>query len=124
MIAKLRWLNVGLRSFMEFGIVVALAIWGYHMGSSTWSRIALAVVAPLVGFGFWGMVDFHQADRWAEPLRLVQELVVSGLAAWAWYVAGQHILGLTLAGLSLVYHALVYLIGDRLLKDTPQTVGA
>ncbi len=121
MIAKVRWLNVGLRSFMEFGIVLALAMWGYHVGSSTWSRIALAVVAPLVGFGFWGMVDFHQAGRWAEPLRFTQELIVSALAAWAWYVAGQHVLGWTLAGLSLVYHALVYLIGDRLLTDSAQT---
>lgn len=109
---------------MEFGIVVALGMWGYHVGSSTWARIALAVVAPLVGFGFWGMVDFHQAGRLAEPLRFIQELVVSGLAAWAWYAAGQHLLGWTLAGLSIVYHALVYLIGDRLLKDSPQTAAA
>lgn len=122
MIAKLRWLNVGLRSFMEFGVVVALAVWGYHVGSSSAGRIALAVIVPLVGFGFWGMVDFHHAGGWAESLRLIQELVVSGLAALAWYTAGQQVLGLTLAGLSLVYHALVYLIGDRLLKDSPQTV--
>jgi len=33
--------------------------------------------------GFWGAVDFHQAGRLAEPLRLVQELAISGLAAVA-----------------------------------------
>jgi hypothetical protein len=39
--------------------------------------------APLVGFGFWGAVDFHQAGRFAEPLRLIQELAISALAAVA-----------------------------------------
>lgn len=56
-------------------------------------------------------MDFHQAGRFAEPLRLAEELIISGLAAAALYAAGQHILGGALGGLSLGYHALVYLQG-------------
>ena len=101
---------------MEFGVVVALAWWGASVGTSTATRVLLGITAPLVGFGFWGAVDFHQAGRWAEPLRLIQELVISLLAAAAWYAAGQHLLGWALAGLSVVYHIAVYATGGRLLK--------
>lgn len=111
-------INLILRVTMETGIVVAFGFWGYHVGNGTGAKIALMIVAPLIGFGFWGAVDFHQAGRWAEPLRLTQELVVSGLAAVAWYASGQHALGIALAGLSLLYHALVYASGARLLKQT------
>ena len=102
---------------MEFGIVAGFAFWGAHTGDGTGATIALGVGAPLVGFAFWGAIDFHQAGSAAEPLRLTQELAVSGLAALAWYEAGQHALGLALGALSIVYHALVYLSGARLLKS-------
>jgi hypothetical protein len=59
----------------------------------------------------------------AEPLRLAEELVISGLAALAAYAAGAHALGWALALLSIVYHTLVYLTGDRLLKERGAEVG-
>lgn len=103
-------LNLTLRALTELGVVCGLAFWGYRTGG-----VLLAVAAPVVGFGFWGAVDFHQAGRAAEALRLIQELAVSGLAAVAIYVAGSHILGWTLASVSIVYHALVYATGNKLL---------
>lgn len=109
-------LNLALRASIEAGVVGGLAYWGVHTGDGTAEKIVLGIGAPLVGFGFWGAVDFHQAGRLAEPLRLTQELAVSGLAALALYAAGQHTLGLTLAGLTLLYHALVYGSGGRLLN--------
>jgi hypothetical protein len=112
--------NLGLRVLMELGIVAGFAFWGAHTGEGTVATIALGVGAPLVAFGFWGAIDFHQAGRAAEPLRLTQELVVSGLAALAWYEAGQQGLGLALGALSIVYHALVYLSGARLLQPGRQ----
>ena len=107
---------LALRVAMETGVVVALAMWGFHAGGGTGTEILLAIGAPLVGFGFWGAVDFRQAGRLAEPLRLVQELAVSGLAAVAWYAAGEHALAWALGLLSLGYHALVYATGGRLLE--------
>ena len=74
--------------------------------------------------GFWGAVDFHQAGRLAEPLRLVQELAISGLAAVAVYAAGQHILGWFLGLASISYHALVYAQGSRLLKRSHRILPA
>jgi hypothetical protein len=108
--------NLALRGAMEFGIVAGLAWWGYHAGKGMPARISLGVAAPLLLFGFWGLVDFHRAGSAAEPLRLIQELVISGAAAVALYAAGQHILGWTLGLISVVHHILVYLLGETLLK--------
>jgi hypothetical protein len=121
-LSPLDTLTLALRVLMEVGIVVGLAYWGAHAGGTTAERILLGIAAPVIGFGFWGAVDFHQAGRLAEPLRLIQELVVSGLAALALYATGRHAVGVGLAGLSLVYHALVYLSGRTLLQR-PEGVG-
>lgn len=109
-------LRLGLRVLMEVGIVLALGYWGFHTGNSATTETLLGIGAPVLAFGFWGAVDFHQAGGLAEPLRLTQELLVSGLAAGGLYAAGQPFLGVALALLSLVYHALVYLLGARLLE--------
>jgi hypothetical protein len=117
MLATLKWTNVALRALMEVGIVVALGYWGYQAGKSTSTKLVLSIGAPVLGFGTWGAIDFRQAGTLAEPLRLFEELVISGLAAIAWYVAGQHALGWALAILSLAHHSLVYLLGGTLLKQ-------
>jgi Protein of unknown function (DUF2568) len=118
-VPRLPGLILALRVAMEVGIIAALAYWGYHTGPATSAKIALAIAAPAAGFGFWGAVDFRHAGRLAEPLRLAQELVISGLAAAALYAAGQHLLGWALAGTSAAYHTLVYASGSRLLKPRP-----
>jgi Protein of unknown function (DUF2568) len=110
---------LALRAVMEAGIVAGLAYWGYRTGGSTLAKVLLGVGAPAVGFGVWGAVDFRSAGSLAEPLRLVEELVISGLAAGAWYASGQQTIGVALALLSAAYHALVYAIGDRLLRTAP-----
>ena len=101
---------------METGIVAAFAFWGYNTGNGTGMKILLCAVAPLVGFGFWGAVDFHQAGKSAETMRLLQELLISGLAAYALYDAGQELLCWLLAAISILHHVLVYASGQKLLK--------
>lgn len=109
--------NLTLRAAMELGIVAALGYWGYRAGGDSLAlKTAFAIGAPLLGFGVWGSVDFRRAGQFAEPLRLCEELLISGLAALALYATGQHLLGLGLATLSIVYHALLYASGGRLLK--------
>ena len=115
---KIQGVNLALRALMELGIVIALAVWGYQMGEGLSMKILLGIMVPVLGFGLWGAVDFHQAGRLAEPLRLFEELIISGIAAIAFYVAGQHALGWILGLLSIVYHLLVYLSGEHLLKQS------
>jgi hypothetical protein len=101
---------------MEFSIILAFGYWGYQTGSSTGTRILLAIAAPVLMFGFWGLVDFHNAGNVAEPLRLVQELIITGLAAAALYIAGAHVFAWIMGLVSIVHHALVYPLGGTLLK--------
>ncbi len=112
----LQALTLVLRVTMELGIVAALAYWGVQTGAATPTKALLGIAAPLVGFGIWGAIDFRRAGAMAEPLRLAEELVISGLAALGAYTAGAQTLGWALGLLSLVYHALVYAAGDRLLR--------
>jgi hypothetical protein len=114
-------LLLGLRVATEVGIVAAFAAWGVHVGGGAVSKVLLGIGVPVVGFGFWGAVDFRQARRLAEPLRLLQELAVSLLAAVALYAVGEHVLCFALAAVTLVYYALVYATGRRLLR--PATSG-
>lgn len=109
--------TLGLRALLEAGVVGGLAYWGVHTGDGTPTKVLLGLGAPVVGFGIWGAVDFRSAGRWAEPLRLVEELAISAVAAAALFAAGRRGLGLGLAGLSVGYHALVYATGARLLGD-------
>lgn len=103
--------NLTLRTFMELGVVYGFAYWGYRTGG-----VALAIAAPVVGFGLWGAVGFHQFGRSAEALRLIQELALTGLAAIGLYAAGSVVPACALASLSILHHALVYPTGNRLLK--------
>ena len=112
----LRTINLGLRGTMEAGIVLAFGAWGYHLGGTSGMTVLLCIVAPLLGFGFWGLVDFRGARRFSEPLSLVPELFISGLAVWAFVAIGWRIPGCILGSMSVVHHVLVYLLGDRLLK--------
>ncbi len=113
----LKWLNLSLRWLMEAGIVAGLGYWGYEVGGSTVGKTLLAISVPVVGFGFWGFVDFRNMGRVSEPLRLLQELVISGLAAIALYSVGQHFFGWALGLISVIYHILVYALGGTLLKN-------
>lgn len=112
----LKRFNLALRGLMEVGIIVALGYWGFHTGRNMSVKILLGIAAPALGFGFWGLVDFRQAGRASELLRLLQELIISGLAAIAMYTTGQHTLGWILGLISLIYHSLVYLTGETLLN--------
>ncbi len=111
-------LNVAARAAMEAGLVLALAAWGYSRAGSGPLGVLVGACVAAVAFGFWGAVDFRGRGRWAEPLRLTQELLLTALATVAWHAAGQQRLAWILGGLSAAHHALLYALGGRLL-DRP-----
>jgi hypothetical protein len=113
---KLSLLNLTLRALMEFGIVLGLGFWGFQTGTTTLGKALLGVGLPICVFAFWGLVDFRHAGSIGEVLRLLQELLISGLAAAAVYMAGQPTLGWALALVSVVHHLMVYALGEKLLK--------
>lgn len=112
----IKWVNLGLRAILEFGIVIGLAYWGFQAGDAFSGKLILCVLTPVLGFGFWGLVDFHQFGKISEYLRLFQELIISGIAAILIIIAGKQGLGITLALVSLIHHILIYITGERLLQ--------
>jgi Protein of unknown function (DUF2568) len=116
MLVVLKKFNLALRGIMELGIVVALGFWGFHTGRNTFMKIILGIGAPVIVFGFWGLVDFRNAGSKSEFLRLIQELVLSGLASIALYFAGEHALAWFLVLISIAHHILVYSLDETLLK--------
>ncbi|MDE3213556.1 MAG: DUF2568 domain-containing protein [Bacteroidota bacterium] len=58
-----RGFNLFLRGAMEPGVVAGFAYYGYHAGTQIGIKILQALLFPLIGFGFWGLVDFHQFER-------------------------------------------------------------
>ncbi len=108
--------NVALRGVLEAGIVVAFATWGWSADGGTPVRTTLAVLAPVLAFGFWGAVDFRFAGRHAEALRLTQELAVTLLAATALYAVAHPVPAALLLAVGVVHHLAVYLLGERLLR--------
>lgn len=113
----LKTINLALRGIMEAGIVLAFGYWGYRIGSSVFIKILLAIVVPMVVFGFWGIVDFHQFGQYSESLRLIQELLVTFAAALVLYFSGLIVLCWLMVFISIVHHVLVYASGNRLLKN-------
>jgi len=68
--------------------------------------------------GLWGAVDFHQAGRYAGSLRFLEELVISGVAAWGLIAIARPSGGWALLALSVVYHGAVYAVtGPRVVSD-------
>jgi hypothetical protein len=102
---------------METGIVAGLAYCGLQFGETTATKIIFCIAAPGLIFGLWGSYDFHNFGKWSEFLRLIQELLLSFIAAFALYSAAQHSLGWILALISIFHHTLVYSLGETLLKQ-------
>ena len=115
-LSYLRSLNLLLRALVEIGVLTGPLLYGYQIGQNTGMKIFLSVIVALLVFGCWGLVDFHQCGRYAELLRLLQELLLSAVAALAFFESGLHRAGWALAILSVVHHILLYLLGDKLLK--------
>ena len=113
----LKTFNLTLRAVMETGIVAGLAYWELKFGETTLTKIIFCIGAPGLIFGFWGSFDFHNFGKLSEFLRLMQELIISFISAFALYSINQHILGLTLALISIFHHILIYSLGETLLKQ-------
>ena len=108
--------NIVLRGIMESGIVVSLAFWGIETGNNITMKIILAIFAPLLVFGIWGLVDFKKIVSHPEGFRLFEELLLTLLTAYALYSIDQELFCWMLISISVIHHLLVYITGHKLIE--------
>jgi hypothetical protein len=99
--AILKSINLALTFLLELCMLAALGYWGFMLDQGLALRLAAGLGAPLLAAVIWGMWMAPRApNRLREPLHLVVELILFGLAIAALYASGRS--GLALA-FGLVY---------------------
>jgi hypothetical protein len=84
--SALRSVNLVVRLLCELGLLVALAVWGFHTGTGPVTKVALGLGAPLLAAVIWALwVAPASRRRLTDPARLVVEVVLfaAGVAALA-----------------------------------------
>ena len=78
--SRLRSVNLGVRLLCELALLVALAVWGFHVGSGLASDLVLGLGAPLLAAVVWG--------RWVAPAsrrRLADPAACSWRCCCSWW---------------------------------------
>jgi hypothetical protein len=108
-------LNLAIRFLLEITMLVAIGYWGFHQHDGIW-RFVLGIGLPLIAAAAWAILavpgDRSRSGDAPVPVpglvRLILELALFGLAAWALYAAGSPVLALTLAGVTAIHYAVSY----------------
>jgi hypothetical protein len=88
-LSTLRSVNLAVRLLCEFGLLVALAVWGVHAGSGLAGDLVLGLGAPMLAAAVWGLLLAPASRRrLADPARLVVEVLLFAAGVAALAVAG------------------------------------
>jgi len=106
-------INLAVRFFLEIAALLSMGFWGWEQ-SDSWLRFVLAIGIPLIAAVIWGTFavpeDPSRSGKAPVPvpgiLRLVIEIAIFGLGAWALYDLGFTILSLIL-GITVIIHYIV-----------------
>jgi hypothetical protein len=91
--AIIKAINLAVRFLLELWMLAALGYWGFKTGEQLLVKIGLGLGAPLLAGLVWGIFLAPKAPRrLQEPLLLIVELVIFGLAIAALYHIGSHLL--------------------------------
>jgi hypothetical protein len=107
--------NPVIRFLLEIAALVAIGHWGFSQHTGIW-RFLLGIGLPVIAAAIWATFavpdDRSRSGRAPVPipgvLRLVLELSLFGLAAWALYATGSPLLALILGSITIVHYALSY----------------
>lgn len=81
MSAALTWVNLALRRLMQLGVVLAVGYWSYHASQRVLAKAVLGVLAPVLVFGFWEMVD---SAAWRKRCACCKSWSSPGWPPWRW----------------------------------------
>lgn len=99
----IKMINVLVRFLLELCILVIFGYWGFKTGGQPLTRFLLGIGSPILFAIVWGaFLAPKSAMRLQDPLRLIVEVVLFALAAWALYSAGKPTLTILFAILYLI----------------------
>ena len=108
----MRFANDALRFLLELAALAALTYWGATADTPIWPLLGIG--APLLLALFWGQFMSPKAPhRLRDPLRLVAEIGVFGIAALALLVREQTGLAIALAAIAAFHLVLTFALGQR-----------
>lgn len=94
--ALLKNTNLALAFLLELCMLAALGYWGFTLDQGLAVRVGAGLGAPILAALIWGVWMAPRAlNRLPEPLHLIVELIIFGLAIAALYAAGRTQLALT-----------------------------
>jgi hypothetical protein len=116
-------LNLAVRFLLEIAALVAIGYWGFSQHDGIW-QFLLGLGLPLLAAAAWGIFavpgDRTRSGDAPVPVpggvRLLLELALFALAAWALFDAGNTVLALILAVVTALHYALSYDRIGRLLR--------
>ncbi|MHC0037686.1 YrdB family protein [Pseudoneobacillus sp. C159] len=89
----LKNLNLLLRLLLELGVLLSIGYWGFHLKSISMVRFGVGVGVPIIVMVVWGMfIAPKSAYLLPIPWRIIGEVVVFGLGAYALYASGHQAL--------------------------------
>src|SRR5215213_7065272 len=86
----LKNINLALAFLLELCMLAALSYWGFTLDQGLAIRFGAGLGVPILVAVIWGMWMAPRAsNRLPEPLHLIVELIIFGLAIAALYAAGR-----------------------------------
>lgn len=107
-------MNLLVRFLLELSALAAFAFWGARTGGTMAARVGLALVTPLAFAALWVFFASPASSlRLEDPLRLLFELTVFGLAVAAVAMAGKPVLATVYATAAVLNIVLMTALGQR-----------
>jgi hypothetical protein len=112
----LKNINLALMFLLELCMLAALGYWGFTLDQGMAVRVGAGLGAPILAAVVWGMWMAPRAsNRLPEPLHLIAELIIFGLAIAALYAAGRSRLALAFGVVYAINVVLRYVWGSELM---------
>lgn len=101
---------LAMRFLLELAALAGLAVWGVHVGTPAWDKVALAMAAPVAMAVVWGLwVAPRAVRRLPDPARLVVELAILAVVSAAIALSGYPVVAAVFAALAIANGAVLRL---------------
>jgi hypothetical protein len=92
-----KWANLTVAFLLEVVAIVALGIWGWHVGGNRAVQVLFAVGLPVIAIVLWGLFAARRPRYDVPSAALVVKVLVLGGCALALWASGYHMFAIVYA---------------------------